>query len=82
MGASTYSSGIAIGGEVQITAISESETTGIVTVGAGGLILKEGINTASSLTWQAKKIEATDTTLTVQQTLLFQQLMEKHILWL
>lgn len=50
MGASTYSSGIAIGGEVPITAISESETTGTVTVGAGGLILKEGINTASSLT--------------------------------
>ena len=64
MGASTYSSGIAIGGQIPITAKAETQTTGTVTVGAGALILKEGGSTAANLTCQAKKIEATDTTLT------------------
>ena len=64
MGASTYSSGIAIGGQIPITAKAETQTTGTVTVGAGGLILKEGSSTAANITCEAKKIEATDTTLT------------------
>ena len=64
MGASTYSSGIAIGGEVPITAKAGTQTTGTVTVGAGGLILKEGGSAAANLTCQAKQIGATDTTLT------------------
>jgi len=64
MGASTYSSAIAIGGEVPITAIAETETGGTITVTEGGLILKTGSDTAANLTCQAKKIGATDTTLT------------------
>ena len=64
MGASTYSSGIAIGGQIPITAKAETQTTGTVTVGAGALILKEGSSTAANITCEAKKIEATDTTLT------------------
>ena len=64
MGASTYSSGIAIGGQIPITAKAQTQTTGTVTVGAGALILKEGSSTAANITCEAKKIEATDTTLT------------------
>ena len=64
MGASTYSSGIAIGGQIPITAKADTQTTGTVTVGAGALILKEGSSTAANITCEAKKIEATDTTLT------------------
>ena len=64
MGASTYSSEIATGGQIPITAIAESQTTGTVTVGAGGLILKEGDSPAASLTCDAIQIKDTATTLT------------------
>ena len=42
MGESTYSSGIAIGDEIPITAKAQTETGGKVTLGEGALILKEG----------------------------------------
>ena len=61
MGASTYSSGIAIGGQIPITAKAETQTTGTVTVGEGALILKEGggKTTGSELSCNpSSKIEA------------------------
>ena len=64
MGASTYSSGIAIGGQIPITAKAETQTTGTVTVGEGALILKEGGSTAANITCEAIQIGNTDTTLT------------------
>ena len=64
MGTSTYSSGIAIGGQIPITAKAETQTTGTVTVGEGALILKEGGSTAANITCEAIQIGNTDTTLT------------------